>query len=480
MRLDDPKIQEIVDRVVQKLGDAGAIPGGGVKSPSRPGVGGSSVSVGRHGVFPDVESAVRAATLAFEQLQEVSLEIRGRMIEAMRDVTRRNAAELSHQAVEETGMGRVSDKINKNLLAANKTPGIEGLEPVAYTGDHGLTLMERAPYGVIGSITPCTNATETIVCNGIGMIAAGNSVVFNTHPRSKRVGAVFVRMLNQAMVAAGGPDNLLCVVADPTIESANALMDHPGIALLVVTGGPAVVAAAMKRPKKVIAAGPGNPPCVVDETAHLERAGRDAVLGASFDNNIVCVVEKEVIAVRSIADRLRQHMVDHGAYLLRESMILKVERLVVGPKGPLTEFVGKDAKYILRKAGIDVSGDPKVLLAEVDEKHAFVQEELLMPILPMVRVNSADEAIEMAKRVEHGYRHTAVMHSTNIDRLHKMARVMNCSIFVKNAPSYAGLGYGGEGYTTYTIASPTGEGLTYARHFTRERRCVLKDYFRIV
>lgn len=477
MQLDDPKIQDIVERVVQRLGQAGVLPApGAVPSPVRT----APAAAGRYGIFPDVDSAVKAARSAFEQLQTQSLELRGHMIDAMRDVTRRSAAELSHQAVEETGMGRVDDKIQKNLLAANKTPGIEGLEPVAYTGDHGLTLMERAPYGVIGSITPCTNATETIVCNGIGMIAAGNAVVFNTHPRAKRVGAHFVRMLNQAIVAAGGPDNLLCVVAEPTLESANALMEHPGIALLVVTGGPAVVAAAMKKPKKVIAAGPGNPPCVIDETAHLERAAKYAVAGASFDNNIVCVVEKEVIAVASIADRLRQLMTENGAYLLRESQIAKVERLVVGEKGPVTEYVGKDAKYILRKAGIDVSGDPRVILCEVGEKHPFVQEELLMPVLPMVRVASADEAIDMAKRVEHGYRHTAVMHSTNLDRLHKMARVMDCSIFVKNAPSFAGLGYGGEGYTTYTIASPTGEGLTYSRHFTRERRCVLKDYFRIV
>lgn len=478
MQLDDPKIQDIVERVVQRLGQAGVL------SPSKGASAGSSAhsspSAGRYGVFADLDSAVKAARNAFEQLQGLSLELRGKMIEAMREVTRRNAAELSQRAVEETGMGRIDDKINKNLLAANRTPGIESLEPIAYTGDHGLTVMERAPYGVIGSITPCTNATETLICNGIGMIAAGNSVVFNAHPRAKKVGAYFARMLNQAIVAAGGPDNLLCVVEDPTLESAAALMDHPQVALLVVTGGPAVVAAAMKHSKKVIAAGPGNPPCVVDETAHLERAARDAVLGASFDNNIVCVVEKELIAVRSIADRLRQLMVDNGAYLLRESQIPKVEKLVCTDKGPVTGFVGKDAKYILRKAGIDVTGEPRLIICDVDEKHAFVQHELLMPILPMVRVNTADEAIDMAKRVEHGFRHTAVMHSTNLDRLHRMARLMDCSIFVKNGPAYAGLGFNGEGYSTFTIASPTGEGLTYARHFTRERRCVLKDYFRIV
>jgi len=480
MQLDESRIQEIVEKVLNRLGPdatngASAKPG---PAPAPPAARGA----GRYGVFPDVASAAAAAQDAYAQLQDTPLEVRARMIEAIREVTRRNAKDLSVRTVEETEMGRIDDKIGKNLLAANKTPGLEALEPITWTGDNGLTLMERAPYGIIGSITPTTNATETIICNAIGMIAGGNTVVFNTHPRAKKISNHLIGMLNQAMMAAGGPQNTLTVVGEPTIESANELMDHPDIRLLVVTGGPGVVNAAMKRQKKVIAAGPGNPPIVVDETAHIEDAARKIVLGASLDNNIPCVVEKEILAVKGIYDRLKNAMVrDAGAYLVKDALLPKLEKLVVDAKGgPNKDFVGKDAAYILKHAGVDVRDDPRIILAEVDEKHAFVQEELLMPVVPLVRVHDVDEGIDMAKRVEHGFRHTAIMYSTNLDNLHRMARVMDCSIFVKNAPGGSGLGLDAEGYCSFTIASPTGEGLTHAPHFTRERRCVLKDYFRIV
>jgi len=481
MQLDEPKIQEIVEKVLKSLQTS---PEGGAQSAATPqSRQGPTIMVpssGKYGVFPDVESAIQAAREAFEQLQCQPLDLRTKMIDAIREVTRRNVVELSQRTVDETKMGRVDDKINKTLLASNHTPGVDSLRPEAWSGDDGLTIAERAPYGVIGSITPCTNATETIICNAIGMIAAGNSVVFNTHPGAKEISNFLIRMCNQAILSVGGPENLLTVVAEPTIKSANALMEHPLISLLVVTGGPGVVDVAMSKKKKVIAAGPGNPPALVDETADIERAGRSIVLGASLDNNIVCVVEKEIIAVRSIADKLKQALAANSAFILRESMISRLENLVVPKNAVNKEYVGKDASYILKHAGVDVSGDPRIIVCEVDEKHPFVQHELLMPVIPLVRVSSAQEGIEMSRRVEHNFRHTAVIHSTNIDNMHAMARAMDCSIFVKNAPAYAGLGFGGEGYPSFTIASPTGEGLTYARHFARERRCVLKDYFRIV
>jgi acyl-CoA reductase-like NAD-dependent aldehyde dehydrogenase len=481
MQLDEPRIQEIVEKVLSALQQPSG--GGGPQKVTPQTRQGPTILVptaGRYGVFGDVDSAVKSARIAFEQLQAMSLEERNKMIEACREVSRRNVLELSRQTVEETKMGRVEDKVKKNLLAINHTPGTECMRPEAWSGDNGLTIMERAPYGVIGSITPTTNATETIICNAIGMIAAGNSVVFNTHPTAKLVSNHLIRMLNQAILSVGGPENLLTVVAEPTIQSANQLMEHPDINLLVVTGGPGVVDAAMSKKKKVIAAGPGNPPAFVDETAHLDRAARSIVMGASLDNNIVCVVEKEIIAVKSIADKLKQHLGNSGAFLLRDSMIGRLEKTVISKGGPNKEMVGKDAAYILKAAGIDVTGDPRIIVPEVDEAHDFVQMELLMPVIPIVRVASAAEGIAMSKRVEHDFRHTAVIHSTNIDNMHAMARLMNCSIFVKNAPSWAGLGMGGEGFPSFTIASPTGEGLTYTRHFSRERRCVLKDYFRIV
>ena len=469
----DRQIAQIVERVVARLAQEG--PGSSVGPAVR-----SPTFRAGDGVFPDPASAVDAARIAYEQVSRTPLEIRQKAVEAMRDVGRRLAPELARMAVEETGLGRVDDKVQKNLLVANKTPGMEVLMPRSFTGDRGLTLDERAPYGVICSITPCTNATETILNNGIGMVAGGNTVVFNVHPSAKGVNNFFVRELNRAMTAVGYPPNVLCSVGDPTVESAQALMSHPGVRLVVVTGGPAVVKAAMSTGKKVIAAGPGNPPAMVDETADLAKAAKNVGAGHSLDNNIVCIIEKVVVAVASIADRLKQEFERTGAYLLRDADVSKLERVILDDGHINRRFVGKNVSVILREIGITVPDTTRFALCEVDEAHPFVQLEQLMPVLPLFRVPNAEAGIEASVRVEHGFFHTATCHSKNIDILHAMARAVNTSLFIKNGPSFAGLGMGGEGWTSWTIAGPTGEGLTTAWDFTRERRCTLVDYFRIV
>lgn len=473
MALDETKVAQIVEQVLARLQTGGTGPGA-------PAVVTGLRDVGRRGVFADVDAAVAAARKAHEQLMALPLEVRDRAVAAMRKVSIDRTQELAQMAVSETGLGRVEDKVKKNVLAASRTPGTEILQPRAFTGDFGLTLTERAPYGVICSITPCTNATETVINNAIGMVAGGNGVVINGHPSAKGVIAHTIRLLNQAMVDAGAPDNLVCTIPEPTIESAGAVMKHPGTALVVVTGGPAVVRAAMSTGKKCIAAGPGNPPVLVDETAHLEKAAKDIVAGASFDNNIICIVEKEILAVEAIADRLKQELVRAGAFLVRDAQVARLTAALVDGDHPNKRFVGKNAGVILREIGVDVPPDVRLAFFEAPESHPLVQIEQLLPVLPFVRVKNVEEGIAAGLRVEHGYRHTAVMHSLNVENLHRYARVANTSIFVKNAPSYAGLGFTGEGYTSWTIASPTGEGLTTALNFTRERRCVLKDYFRIV
>jgi acyl-CoA reductase-like NAD-dependent aldehyde dehydrogenase len=494
MALDERQINAIVEAVVRRVqAGAGAAPPAPEPDRSPPRAAGyvptyrvrkaSQVQVaGRRGVFDDLGAAVEAARIAHEALLELTLETRAKVIQAMREATARQVEELARDAVEETGLGNAPDKVKKNLLVAWKTPGLEILHPAGFSGDHGLTLTERAPFGVIGAITPTTNPTETILCNAIGMIAGGNSVVFNVHPSAKKVSRKHVQLLNDAITSAGGPENLVACVAEPTVESAQALMRHEGIRLVVVTGGPAVVKAAMTCGKRAICAGPGNPPVVVDDTAHLDRAGRDIVQGASLDHNIVCIVEKEVFAVEAIADRLKEAMVANGAFEVQGSAIERLAKLVVAEDGqhPRKEWVGQSALKIARAAGVAAPEGTRLLFAEVDSMHPFVQVELLLPVVGFVRTRGVEEAIEAALQAEHGYGHTAVMHSSNVDHLSRMARALNTSIFVKNGPSYAGLGLDGEGYTSFTIASPTGEGLTTAVSFTRERRCTLKDSFRIV
>ncbi len=479
MRPNDPRIEEIAALVVDRLKKQGVRAEGlsaAVAEAIAP-----VVQVRRRGVFDDVDSAVAAARKAFEQYNEMPLETRHAVVRAMREAALGVLEEMCQRAVAETKLGRVEDKRIKNRAAITKTPGVDFLEPVSRSGDHGLMVTERAPYGVIASITPCTNPTETIINNGIGMVAGGNAVVFNTHPLAKKTSAWFVSLLCDAIVSAGGPENLLCCVAEPTIASAQAVMTHKGIRLVVVTGGGAVVEQAMKSGKRAISAGPGNPPAVVDETAHLEEAARGIVSGAGFDNNIICTCEKEIVVVSSVADRFKKALRDAPTHELTAGELRALEKVLITPDNHVNrEFVGKNANVLLRAAGRSAPDDLRLLWAEVDESHPFVQHEMLMPVLGVVRAKDVGEAIAVAKRVEHGYGHTATMWSTNIDNLSRMARAINTSIFVKNGPNYAGIGVGGEGWTSWTIASPTGEGLTTCRTFTRERRCTLKDSFRIV
>ena len=432
-----------------------------------------------------VDLCVSRALRAFGEMQERSLDLRHAIVSSMRDAALAHVKELSLMAAEETGLGRADDKIKKNLLVTIKTPGPEMLEPRAKSGDYGLMLMERAPYGVIGSIIPTTNPTETVINNSIAMVSGGNAVVFNAHPNAKRCSNRCVAILNDAIMRAGGPANLVIAIEDPTIATAQALMKAQHVALLVVTGGPGVVREAMLSGKKVIAAGPGNPPAVVDETADIPLAARNIVAGASLDNNIICTAEKEVVVVASVADELKRNMIANDCVEVSGGDIERLCGVIFesrqGRKGVINKkWIGKNANLILKAVGIDAPPSTRLAICEVDRDHPLPWTEQLLPVMPIVRVPDVDQAIDLALAYEGGRRHTATMHSRNIEKLSKMARLVNCSIFIKNGPTYAGLGMGGEGYTSFTIASPTGEGMTSPISFTRERRCTLVDSFRIV
>lgn len=434
------------------------------------------------GVFDTMTEALEAVQKAYKQYRSYTIAQREEMISNIRRLILEEAEAMAVLGVEETGMGRVSDKIIKHQLVANKTPGTEDLEPRVKTGDDGLTLIEMAPFGVIGSITPSTNPSETVLCNSIGMIAGGNAVVFNPHPNACRTANYAVDLVNRAILEAGGPENLVVSVKKPTMDSSKEMMACPAVKMLVATGGPGVVRTLLSSGKKAIGAGAGNPPVIVDDTADIAKAAVDIVNGASFDNNLPCIAEKECFVFDSVADELIDNMTKNGAYLLKGSDIDKLlDTALINKDGKYVinkKWVGKDASKFLEAIGI--TADPKLIICETEENHPFVQTEMMMPILAIVRVKDFDEAVDMAVRAEHGCRHSAHIHSKNVDRLTRFAREVETTIFVKNAPSYAGIGAGGEGHTTFTIAGPTGEGLTSARSFTRQRRCVMADGLHIV
>jgi propionaldehyde dehydrogenase len=477
MQLNEVQVAAIVDKVVQRLESA-------------TGPGAPSASAEKEeglGVFAALDEAVAAAERAQRDLIGLGLSVRLAMVEAIRRVCMENLESLARAAVEETGLGRVEDKVAKNRLVTELTPGPEFLKTEAFSDDNGLTIAERAPFGVLSAITPSTNPSSTIINNGIAMLSAGNTVVFNPHPGAVGVSLMTISLMNEAARAVGGPPTCFTSVAEPTVETAKALMRHPKVAVNVVTGGQAVVEEARQAGKRVIGAGPGNPPVVVDETADVDKAARHIVAGASFDNNVICTDEKEVFVVASAADALKARMKEHGGYELNPYQTERLAKLVLqevaGGRKPSTinrALVGKDARVILGELGLEAPERVRLVFCEIDREHPFVWTELLMPVIPLVRVADVEEAIELAVQAEHGFGHTAVMHSTNVAALDKMARSIGTAIFVKNGPSYAGLGGGGAGYTSFTIATQTGEGLTTPYTFSRERRCTLVDYFRIV
>ena len=441
------------------------------------------------GIYDNMEEALAAVKDSYKAIRAMTVEQRETIISEIRKLCYAEAEIMAKLGVEETGMGRVEHKLLKHQLVARKTPGTEDLHTAAMTGDGGLTLVEMAPFGIIGSITPSTNPSETAVCNIIGMLAGGNAVVFNPHPNAIKTTNYAIDLCNRASKAVGGPE-IAVSVKKPTLESADIMTHDPAVRMLVCTGGPGVVKAMLSSGKKAIGAGAGNPPVIVDDTADVPKAAKDIIDGCSFDNNLPCIAEKEVFAFDAITDELIYNMTRNGAYLaspeevdmLVKTVLVKQEnentgesKLVINKK-----WVGRDAKKILHAIGVEVDDSVRCVICETDKDHPFVQTELMMPILPIVRVYCIEEAIEEAVRAEHGNRHTAHMHSKNIDNLTAFARAVETTIFVKNAPSYAGIGFGGEGHCTFTIAGPTGEGLISARSFTRLRRCVASDSFHIV
>ena len=457
MSVNEKMVQDIVQEVVAKMQI-------------------SSDVADKKGVFSDMNEAIEASKKTQKIVARMSMDQREAIISNIRQKIRENAEILARMGVEETGMGNVGHKILKHQLVAEKTPGTEDITTTAWSGDRGLTLIEMGPFGVIGAITPCTNPSETVLCNTIGMLAGGNTVVFNPHPAAIKTSIYAVNLLNEASVEVGGPDNIAVTVEHPTMETSDVMMKHKDIHLIAATGGPGVVTAVLSSGKRGIGAGAGNPPALVDETADIRKAAEDIVNGCTFDNNLPCIAEKEIVAVDSIADELLHYMVnEQGCYMISKEEQDALTEVVLKGGRLNRKCVGRDAKTLLGMIGITVPDNIRCITFEGPKEHPLIAEELMMPILGVVRAKDFDDAVEQAVWLEHGNRHSAHIHSKNVDNITKYAKAIDTAILVKNGPSYAALGFGGEGYCTFTIASRTGEGLTSASTFTKRRRCVMTD-----
>jgi aldehyde dehydrogenase len=497
LQLDESTLRAVVDEVLRGLGQAPAAsattaapaaPGGSNGSRSAPSVPPTTRGQdGRFGVFTDANAACAAAQNAFLQLREKGLAGRAKVIELVKGLCEQKATEWGRIEFEETKIGRLEHKVEK-LQIVKLVPGLEWLRPYGLSGDHGITMEEQTPFGVIGAVTPVTHSVPTISGNVVAMVAAGNAVVFNPHPGGARCAALAIRTFNEAIHAALGIEHLVCTIAEPSLQSFDAIAKHEFVRILCVTGGPAVVKAAMQSGKRAICAGPGNPPVVVDGTGNLAKAAADVIKGAAYDNNLLCIGEKQVFVLEHVAERFMNELAHAGAAKLTPAQLAKLTTAAFtmskdagGCSHPVLnrKLVGADAAVLGQHAGANVGAEVPLLFAETDAGHPFVIEEQMMPMLPIVRVKTFSEAVAAALKSEHGYKHSAILHSLNVEHMTEMARALDTTLFVKNGPSVAGLGLGGEGYLNYSIATTTGEGICTPRTFTRTRRCVMVDNLRI-
>jgi aldehyde dehydrogenase len=493
--VNETLIRDIVSEVLGRLG--------GVPSPKSPtpvaapkpdcGCNGKSHGAapglrGKYGVFADANEACLAAHESFLQLQKAGVAARAKIVEIIKAMAESNAESWGRIELEETKIGRLDHKIEK-LKIIKLVPGVEWLRPDARSGDHGITLEEYTPFGVVGAVTPSTHSIPTLSGNIVNIVASGNAVVFNAHPAAARCAATAVRAYNEAIYRETGIENIATIIEKPSMESFAAMCKHEAVRLLLVTGGPGVVKAAMQTGKRAICAGPGNPPVYVDDTACLKRAAKAIIQGASYDNNLLCIGEKEVFALDNIADKLMSQMEQNGAVKLTNSQLDALTKAAFtfkpGEGGGCPhasvnrDFIGKDPIVLAKAAGVNIPTGTQLLFAETDAQHPFVVEEQMMPFLPITRVKSLEEGVAQSLEAEHGYKHTSIIHSHDVEAMTAMGRALDTTLFIKNGPCMAGLGLGGEGYLSYSIATPTGEGVTNPRTFTRVRRCVMVDNLRI-
>lgn len=463
MAVSEQRIAEIVEAVIRNMKD--------LTTSQAP-------SAGEFGLFDKVDDAIQAAAKAQKQLMSMGLEKREELVQAVREAAIKNAEPLAKLAVEESGLGRVDHKIIKNINAAKLTPGTEDLVSEMKTGDKGIGIREGVPFGVICSILPTTHPASCVINHIILGLASGNAMFFCPHPRGQKTGRETIKILNKAIVDAGGPENLFVAVKEATMEAVEEASKHPLVSLVIATGGPAVVASALRSGKKAMGAGPGNPPVIVDETCDVKKAARDIVEGHVFDNNILCIAEKEVFVVEKVADEFERQLELLGGYQLKGREIDMVTSKVVKDGHAVGEFVGKDCDVILKKCGINTTKSHEFAWMVVDEDHPLVMVEQMMPILPVVRVRDFDEALRCAVKAECGYRHTAMLHSTCVERIKRFSDALLTTIVVVNAPSGAGLGINSHGVFGHTLAEPTGEGVVTPKTLLRERRFVASASFK--
>lgn len=434
------------------------------------------------GIFESVNDAIGFVRGAYERYQTLSLEDRCEIVEAIRSTLLENAEVIAMLAVQETGMGNYADKLVKLEAAIKETPGFEDLVTDVQTGDRGMTLYELSGFGVVCTVEPIQSPAASLVNHVIGLVAAGNAVVICPNPRALQTSKYVTRLISNAIVNVCGIDNLVVSLDENSILKTEEVMHHPDVDMIVCNGGNSALREAFSCGKKVIGEGRANSTVLVDETADLHAAAFDISRSASFDNNLIHGCEKALIVVESVKEALLQEFAKCKAHVITTNAELeKLANTILTEDSVLKrKWQGKAAGCILDAAGIAHAADVKLVVVLCDAHHPFVLEELCVPVLPCVGVATYEEGLELLLETEQRYKHTASIHSSNIDRLSEAAKVLQTATFIKNGPALSGVGLLSPGSPfALTVANTTGEGCITARHFTRRRKCILTNGFSI-
>nr|ABC68522.1 alcohol/acetaldehyde dehydrogenase [Ethanoligenens harbinense] len=393
-----------------------------------------------------IDELVAKAQKALDEFSTFNQEQVDKIVHAMALAALDKHMYLAKLAVEETGRGIYEDKITKNLYASEyiwhdikyaKTVGvIDENEMEEY-----VDIAE--PVGIIAGVTPVTNPTSTAIFKSLISVKTRNPIIFGFHPAAQKCCAETARILNEAAVAAGAPENIVQFIPHPSIEATNALMNHPGVATILATGGPGMVKAAYSCGKPALGVGPGNVPCYVEKTAKLRRACHDLILSKTFDNGMICASEQAAIVDKEIAADFEKIMKANGCYFTNPEETAKLGKYVITEKMSVNPpVVGQSAVWIAEQAGIKVPADTKVILAKLDKVDFDVPlaHEKLSPVLGYYIANSTEDAFKAALRMLEigGLGHSAAIHSTDNDIIMKYGEAMKVGRVLVNSPSSQG------------------------------------------
>ncbi|HBZ13101.1 MAG TPA: bifunctional acetaldehyde-CoA/alcohol dehydrogenase [Clostridiales bacterium] len=394
-----------------------------------------------------IDGYVAKAQKALNEFMALNQEQIDAIVKAMTLAGLDKHMELAKMAVEETGRGVYEDKITKNMFATEYVyHSIKNEKTVGVIAENDLEDYEiiAEPVGVVCGVTPVTNPTSTTMFKSLISVKSRNPIIFGFHPGAQKCSAAAAKIVLDAAVAAGAPENCIQWIEYPSIEATNALMNHPGVATVLATGGSGMVKAAYSTGKPALGVGPGNVPCYIHKSADLEQAVNDLILSKTFDNGMICASEQAAIVDKAIAPKFEKLMKKYGCYFAKPDEIKKLSDYCIdSEKGAVNPvIVGKPATWIAEQAGVKVPEGTKILLAKLEGvgPEYPLSREKLSPVLAYFIVDSTEEGIDRAEEMVmfHGMGHSAVIHANDEDVIQKYAATMKASRLIVNSPSSHG------------------------------------------